>query len=83
MHSVETRPSGESAVSVIPLMISSRASRAWPSGRVCDETGCETFLSIYNETAYCCLHQRPEFELNLRGRRVSHLQQVGHPRRVG
>lgn len=33
------------------------APRVRPRGRVCYRRGCETVLSIYNETNYCALHQ--------------------------
>lgn len=31
--------------------------RRFAPGRTCSEPGCETVLSIYNETDYCALHQ--------------------------
>jgi hypothetical protein len=29
------------------------------AGRVCDQEGCATVLSIYNRTEFCSLHARP------------------------
>jgi len=32
-------------------------SRTFPPGRLCEEPGCETLLSIYNDNTYCSLHE--------------------------
>jgi hypothetical protein len=34
-----------------------RANRTYSTGRVCDEPGCETRLSIYNKWRYCWQHE--------------------------
>jgi hypothetical protein len=47
-----------------------KPSRTFPEGRVCAEDGCETKLSIYNEGAYCCLHE-PESTPRLRGKKIA------------
>jgi hypothetical protein len=48
----------------------SRPSRTFPRGRVCDEPGCDTKLSIYNEGDYCYLHE-PQTAPRLRGRKIA------------
>jgi hypothetical protein len=38
------------------LRKSERPSKTYHSGRVCAEPGCETRLSIYNQSNYCAEH---------------------------
>jgi len=47
-----------------------RPSRTFPEGRVCAEPGCDTKLSIYNESEFCSLHE-PETAPRLRGRKIA------------
>ncbi len=49
----------------------SRARDAAGSGpRVCAEEGCETRLSVYNDTEHCSLHH-PTVMLRTRGRNIA------------
>ena len=41
-----------------------------PPGRVCEEPGCETALSIYNRSSRCWQHTDIRFP-NYRGKRLS------------
>jgi hypothetical protein len=36
-----------------------RISRVHEAGRVCEETGCATVLSMYNATGWCWQHEQP------------------------
>jgi hypothetical protein len=45
-----------------------RPSRTFPQGRECREEGCDTKLSIYNEGAYCFLHEQGTVQ-RLRGKK--------------
>jgi hypothetical protein len=47
-----------------------RPSRTFPRGRVCDEDGCETRLSIYNEGRYCSRHE-PQATPRMRGKKIA------------
>ena len=47
-----------------------RANRTYSTGRVCDEPGCETKLSIYNKWRYCWQHE-PVHAYVPRGKRKS------------
>jgi hypothetical protein len=47
-----------------------RPSRAFASGRICAEPGCDTKLSIYNDDEYCCLHLSPSTP-RLRGKKIA------------
>jgi hypothetical protein len=47
-----------------------RANRTYSTGRVCDEPGCETKLSIYNKWRYCWQHE-PVHTYVPRGKRKS------------
>jgi len=47
-----------------------RPSRTFAPGRVCAEPGCETKLSIYNESDFCYVHE-PETTPRLRGRKIA------------
>jgi len=41
--------------------------RTYPRGRTCREAGCDTHLSIYNDSEYCSLHH-PLETVRTRGR---------------
>ncbi len=45
-----------------------RASRRYPSGRVCSHPGCETRLSVYNRRERCWAHAEMKIP-RLRGRK--------------
>ncbi len=45
-----------------------RASRKYPSGRVCEQAGCETQLSTYNRRSKCWAHAEMKVP-RLRGRK--------------
>ena len=45
-----------------------RASRKYPEGRVCEQTGCETRLSTYNRRDKCWAHAEMKVP-RLRGRK--------------
>jgi hypothetical protein len=47
-----------------------RPSRTFARGRVCDEDGCETRLSIYNEGRYCYQHE-PQATPRMRGKKIA------------
>ncbi|MDE3085862.1 MAG: hypothetical protein KGJ77_03765 [Acidobacteriota bacterium] len=47
-----------------------RPSRTFPRGRVCGHDGCETRLSIYNDSSYCSSHQ-PQVAPRMRGRKIA------------
>ena len=47
--------------------LQSAASKASP-GRMCDEPGCTTVLSRYNDDSACWLHARPTFITRSAGR---------------
>jgi hypothetical protein len=47
-----------------------RASRRFTSGRVCNEPGCGTRLSIYNDGRYCALHE-PMVTPRMRGKKIA------------
>jgi hypothetical protein len=47
-----------------------RPSRTFPEGRVCSAKGCGTRLSIYNDGAFCFLHE-PEITPRLRGKKIA------------
>jgi hypothetical protein len=47
-----------------------RVSRAYRAGRVCDHSGCETVLSIYNKGKYCYQHE-PMATPRTRGRKIA------------
>ena len=40
--------------------------RAYGRGRICDEPGCTTLLSIYNPSTRCALHQQRDAVLRFR-----------------
>jgi hypothetical protein len=45
-----------------------RPNRTFAAGRVCDQQGCETRLSIYNKSSFCWQHAPVRFPL-VRGER--------------
>lgn len=45
-------------------------SRRAPKGRVCDEVGCGTRLSVYNDGRYCSLHE-PKASPRTRGKKIA------------
>ena len=59
-----------SAISVRSLDDHDSPPRRFASGRLCAEFGCETRLSIYNESDYCSLHHLG-VKQRIRGKKVS------------
>ena len=47
-----------------------RPARTFPRGRVCDEDGCTTRLSIYNDGHYCFRHE-PQATPRMRGKKIA------------
>ncbi len=47
-----------------------RPSAVFPAGRVCQEKGCGTRLSIYNDGDYCYLHE-PLVAPRVRGKKIA------------
>ena len=61
---------GEGSIGGSAFTGTGRPSRTFPRGRVCDEEGCETRLSIYNEGRFCSRHQ-PQVTPRMRGRKIA------------
>jgi len=53
-----------------PISGHDRPSRAFKAGRVCQEPGCDTRLSIYNKGKYCYQHE-PNSAPRTRGRKIA------------
>ena len=49
---------------------SDRPSKAFGTGRLCREPGCETHLSMYNNGKYCYLHE-PMSVPRTRGKKIA------------
>ena len=49
---------------------SERPSRRYRQGRVCQEPGCSTRLSIYNDGKHCALHE-PMVTPRTRGKKIA------------
>ena len=47
-----------------------RPSRTFGRGRVCEEDGCETRLSMYNEGRFCFQHE-PQATPRMRGKKIA------------
>ncbi|HUY63796.1 MAG TPA: hypothetical protein VMV14_04700 [Acidimicrobiales bacterium] len=47
-----------------------RPSRVFPRGRTCDQDGCQTKLSIYNDGHYCYQHE-PQATPRMRGKKIA------------
>jgi hypothetical protein len=60
----------ERAVKGTPISGNERPSRSFKKGRVCDDPGCETRLSIYNKGKYCYQHE-PMAVPRTRGRKIA------------
>jgi hypothetical protein len=67
MGTVQRRPAWTQSMSGdLPVTLASRLgavqrpSRTFPAGRVCDASGCETRLSIYNPDRRCSIHELAE-----------------------
>jgi hypothetical protein len=60
----------ERAIGATPITGSATPPRSFPKGRVCNETGCETRLSIYHEGQYCYRHERPT-TMRMRGKKIA------------
>jgi hypothetical protein len=66
---VQVRTETGSAISVRSLDDHDRPPRRFVSGRLCAEFGCDTQLSIYNDSEYCSLHHLG-VKPRIRGRKV-------------
>lgn len=55
-----SRPNSQRSILGGPLVgeLGARVAQA-PAGRVCEEEGCNTRLSVYNPGARCSLHEDP------------------------
>jgi hypothetical protein len=53
-----------------PIAGSDRPSRAFAKGRTCNEPGCDTRLSMYNQGKYCYLHE-PMAVPRTRGKKIA------------
>jgi hypothetical protein len=60
----------ERAVQGSPIAGNERPSRSFGKGRVCNEAGCGTRLSIYNKGKYCYQHE-PMAVPRTRGRKIA------------
>ncbi|MGH9063415.1 MAG: hypothetical protein ACRDZQ_08450 [Acidimicrobiales bacterium] len=60
----------ERAVGGTSLSGSYRPSHSFTSGRVCEEEGCCTLLSIYNGGSYCYRHE-PMIVPRTRGKKIA------------
>jgi len=60
----------ERAVGGTPISGSDRPSRSFGRGRVCQEEGCGTRLSMYNEGRYCYRHE-PMVVPRTRGKKIA------------
>jgi len=60
----------EGSISALPLAGGDRPSRAFEKNRTCNEPGCGTKLSIYNQGRYCYLHE-PMAVPRTRGRKIA------------
>ncbi|MEY2568678.1 MAG: hypothetical protein QOE35_3207 [Actinomycetota bacterium] len=60
----------ERAVQGTPISGNERPSRSFKKGRVCDDPGCATRLSIYNKGNYCYQHE-PMAVPRTRGRKIA------------
>jgi hypothetical protein len=60
----------ERALSGERVISASTQSRTYAPGRICNEDGCKTRLSIYNESDYCSLHHRAVTP-RTRGRKIA------------
>ncbi|MHB8438272.1 MAG: hypothetical protein ACYDD4_03820 [Acidimicrobiales bacterium] len=49
---------------------SGRPTRTFERGRVCEEDGCETQLSIYNDGRFCFQHE-PQATPRMRGKKIA------------
>lgn len=58
------------SVAATSLLGNDRPSARFLPGRICDEPGCETRLSIYNDGHFCALHQ-PMSVPRTRGRKIA------------
>jgi hypothetical protein len=53
-----------------PFGGSDRPSRSFGKGRVCNESGCETRLSMYNQGKFCSAHE-PMSVPRTRGKKIA------------
>jgi hypothetical protein len=60
----------ERAVKGTPIAGNERPSRSFGTGRVCDESGCATRLSMYNKGKFCYQHE-PMAVPRTRGRKIA------------
>jgi hypothetical protein len=60
----------DGSVGAQPICGSERPSRAFKKGRTCQEPGCGTKLSIYNQGRFCSLHE-PMAVPRTRGRKIA------------
>ena len=54
----------------LPIIGGDRPARAFKKGRTCNEAGCGTQLSIYNDGKYCFLHE-PMSVPRTRGKKIA------------
>jgi hypothetical protein len=62
--------SEQKALGATPITNTSRASKAYRAGRVCQHDGCGTVLSIYNRGKFCYPHE-PIATPRTRGRKIA------------
>jgi hypothetical protein len=60
----------ERAIGGTPISGPDRPSRSFTKGRLCQDPGCETRLSIYNNGRYCYLHE-PMAVPRTRGKKIA------------
>ena len=61
---------GDQSIGATAFTGHGRPARTFERGRVCAETGCNTKLSIYNDSDHCCLHANGGAP-RLRGRKIA------------
>jgi hypothetical protein len=76
VNGIEARPSvvavgmDDRSLSGERITSTEQPSRRYKPGRVCEEPGCRTKLSIYNDGQFCSLHQ-PMITPRTRGRKIA------------